>query len=127
MREPTFGFYKRHHKFMPTAKSPAPLLAYVTAFFYILFTLYPDSHSLMAAWSWVFVWQVGLFCPLIWFMVQLWDHRCLYLLGNGFDQMLYDKFENSLLCDIHLHCTTYNILLEPQMNNWFIIFQQSLL
>lgn len=43
---------------------------------------------MMVAWSWVFVWQVGLFCPLIWFLVQLWDNRCLYLLGKGFDQFL---------------------------------------
>ncbi len=69
-------------------KSPAPLLAYITAFFYIVFTLYPDSHSMMVAWSWVFVWQIGLFCPLIWFLVQLWDNRCVYLLGKGFDIFL---------------------------------------
>ncbi|MBV5260808.1 O-antigen ligase family protein [Synechococcus moorigangaii CMS01] len=73
---------------MPASQSPAPLLAYFTAFFYILFSLIPDSHSMMVAWSWVFVWQVGLFCPLLWFLVQLWDHRRLYLLGNGFDQAL---------------------------------------
>lgn len=73
---------------MPVTKSPAPLLAYFTAFFYILFSLIPDSHSMMVAWSWVFVWQVGLFCPLIWFLVQLWDNRCLYLLGHGFDQFV---------------------------------------
>lgn len=71
--------------FMPSKQLSVPLLAYITAFFYILFSLYPDSHSLMVAWSWVFVWQVGLFCPLLWFMVELWDNRCLYLLGNGFD------------------------------------------
>ncbi|WP_232321320.1 O-antigen ligase family protein [Picosynechococcus sp. PCC 7117] len=73
---------------MSASKSPAPLLAYFTAFFYILFSLIPDSHSMMVAWSWVFVWQVGLFCPLLWFLVQLWDNRRLYLLGNGFDQGL---------------------------------------
>ncbi|MGB2926006.1 MAG: O-antigen ligase family protein [Limnothrix sp.] len=73
---------------MSPAKSTAPLLAYFTAFFYILFSLIPDSHSMMVAWSWVFVWQIGLFCPLLWFVVQLWDNRCLYLLGNGFDQFI---------------------------------------
>ncbi|MEB3224334.1 MAG: O-antigen ligase family protein [Synechococcus sp.] len=73
---------------MPESKSPAPLLAYFSAFFYILFSLIPDSHSMMVAWSWAFVWQVGLFCPLLWFLVQLWDNRRLYLLGNGFDQAL---------------------------------------
>ncbi|NJN74039.1 MAG: O-antigen ligase family protein, partial [Limnothrix sp. RL_2_0] len=73
---------------MSPAKSTAPLLAYFTAFFYILFSLIPDSHSMMVAWSWVFVWQIGLFCPLVWFMVQLWENRCLYLLGKGFDQFI---------------------------------------
>ncbi|WP_024546143.1 O-antigen ligase family protein [Picosynechococcus sp. NKBG15041c] len=73
---------------MPESQSPGPLLAYFTAFFYILFSLIPDSHSMMVAWSWVFVWQVGLFCPLLWFLVQLWDNRRIYLLGNGFDLVL---------------------------------------
>ncbi len=73
---------------MSSAKSSVPFVAYLMAFFYILFSLYPDSHSLMVAWPWVLVWQIGLFCPLNWFLLQLWEDHCLYLLGNGFDQFV---------------------------------------
>ena len=60
------------------------LLALLLAGLYALFTLLPGSSTLMVAWPWVFLWQVGLTLPLLWLLWQLW-HRPLARLGNGFD------------------------------------------
>lgn len=70
----------------PAAQSVSSrnLLGGLTAIFYSLFTLLPDSHSLMVAWPWVFVWQVGLLCPALWLLGLLWrGHLCW--LGNRLD------------------------------------------
>ncbi len=57
------------------AISPAPnrgrLIALLAAVFYGLFTLLPDSSSLVLSWPWVFLWQVGLLCPVLWLLVIL--------------------------------------------------------
>ncbi len=55
------------------------LLGLLTAAFYGLFTLLPNSNSLMVAWSWVFVWQVGLLCPVFWLLGLLWQRRLCWL------------------------------------------------
>lgn len=61
------------------------LLRLLVVAFYALFTLLPDSHSLMVAWPWVAIWQVGLAVPVIWWAWQLWQQRHWYCLGNGLD------------------------------------------
>jgi hypothetical protein len=59
------------------------LLALLTFAFYALFTLLPDSHSLMVAWVWVFLWQVGLICPVLWLLTTML--RGWSWLGNRLD------------------------------------------
>lgn len=52
---------------------------------YVLFTLLPDSHSLMVAWPWVFLWQFTVVLPLLWWVWLLLYQRRWQLLGNGLD------------------------------------------
>ena len=61
------------------------LLGLLVAGFYGLFTLLPDSNSLMVAWPWVFLWQVGLACSSLWLLWRLWCNREVQGLGNGLD------------------------------------------
>jgi uncharacterized protein involved in response to NO len=61
------------------------LFGILTAFFLILFSLFPDSHSLMVSWPWVFMWQIGLFCPILWWLVTTWTKQQFSPLGNGLD------------------------------------------
>ena len=68
-----------------TTSSEGYLLARLTACFYILFTLLPDSHSLMVAWPWVFLWQIALICPVIWLLWQIWHQQTFPTLGNALD------------------------------------------
>lgn len=63
------------------------LLGLLTAAFYGLFTLLPNSNSLMVAWSWVFVWQVGLLCPVFWLLGLLWQRRLCWL-GHQLDWLV---------------------------------------
>jgi len=49
------------------------LLGLLTALFYMLFTLLPNSSSLMVSWPWVFLWQVALLCPVLWWVGQQWQ------------------------------------------------------
>ncbi|NJR51903.1 MAG: O-antigen ligase family protein [Leptolyngbyaceae cyanobacterium CSU_1_3] len=65
--------------------SDVPLLALLVALFYGAFTLLPDSHSLIVAWPWVFVWQVGLLCAVLWLLGLVWAQGKIQKLGNGFD------------------------------------------
>ncbi len=60
----------------------------LTGFLYALFTLIPDSHSLMVSWPWVAIWQIGLLCPLFWLMSQIWHKNKLTFLGNGLDPIV---------------------------------------
>jgi uncharacterized protein involved in response to NO len=57
----------------------------LTAFLYVVFTLLPDSHSLMVSWPWVAIWQIALLCPILWLLSGIWHRQKLALLGNGFD------------------------------------------
>ncbi|MBR8827238.1 MAG: O-antigen ligase family protein [Gomphosphaeria aponina SAG 52.96 = DSM 107014] len=68
----------------PTENSNGRLLALLSASFYTLFTLLPDSSSLMVAWPWVFIWQVGLLCAVFWFLSLLATGKLTYL-GNNLD------------------------------------------
>ncbi len=61
------------------------LLGLLCASIYVLFTLLPDSHSLMVAWPWVFIWQVGVSAPILWLLWQLWQSPQFRGLGNGLD------------------------------------------
>ena len=71
----------------PDSSSPQasrPLLGLLGFSLYALFTLLPDSSTLMVAWPWVLMWQVALLCPVLWLMIQIWtDGR--QRLGNGLD------------------------------------------
>jgi len=68
----------------PTENSNGRLLALLTASFYALFTLLPDSSSLVVAWPWVFIWQIGLLCAVFWFLSLLATEKLTYL-GNNLD------------------------------------------
>lgn len=63
------------------------LLGLLTVAFYSVFTLLPNSNSLMVAWPWVFIWQVGLCCPVLWLLGLVWQRR-LHWLGHGFDWLV---------------------------------------
>ncbi len=65
-------------------RSSGKLLGLLTAAFYVLFTLLPDSNSAMVEWPWVLFWQVGLLCPVLWFLGLLWQKRLRWL-GNKLD------------------------------------------
>lgn len=63
------------------------MLGGLTAAFYSLFTLLPNSNSLTIVWPWVFIWQVGLLCPVLWLLGLLWQKRLCWL-GHGFDWLV---------------------------------------
>jgi tetratricopeptide (TPR) repeat protein len=67
--------------------SEGKLIALLTTCFYVFFTLIPDSHSVTVAWPWVFLWQVGLFCPVVGFLWLLWQGK-LFWLGRGLDWLV---------------------------------------
>lgn len=69
----------------PTPPQPTSPLVLLTAAFYLLFTLLPDSSSQMVAWPWVFLWQVACICPILWLLSSLWQRRQFPCLGNGLD------------------------------------------
>ncbi|MGL5034961.1 MAG: O-antigen ligase family protein, partial [Microcystaceae cyanobacterium] len=61
------------------------LLANLTAAFYVLFTLLPNSSSLMIAWPFVFIWQVALLTPMFWLLWQIGLGRRWRGLGKYLD------------------------------------------
>lgn len=67
------------------AKQEGTLLAICTACGYGIFTLLPDSHSLMVSWPWVLIWQGVLLLPILWFLQNFAYQRRIQPLGNGFD------------------------------------------
>ncbi|MGK7944857.1 MAG: O-antigen ligase family protein [Microcystaceae cyanobacterium] len=69
------------------AASSGKLLPLLTAFFYLFFTLIPNSHSLMVQWPWVLFWQVGLLCPIIW-LLWLGVQSKFQRLGYGWDYLV---------------------------------------
>jgi len=66
-----------------TNSSKGKLFALLGAGFYILFTLIPNSTSLVLTWSWVLLWQVGLLCPVLWLLWRGGEQKELKSLGNG--------------------------------------------
>ncbi|MEB3312172.1 MAG: O-antigen ligase family protein [Snowella sp.] len=61
------------------------LFALLTACFYALFTLLPNSSSLVVSWPWVFIWQMALLTPMLWLLWQVWQQERLQGLGLGLD------------------------------------------
>lgn len=61
------------------------LLALLTAAGYVLFTLLPNSHSLMTTWPWMLLWQAAVGAPLLWLLYFFAYQRRLPPLGNGID------------------------------------------
>ena len=55
--------------------------------FYVLFTLLPNSNSLMVKWPWVFIWQFGLMLGPLAILFQLWQ-RSFRRLGGGLDGLV---------------------------------------
>ncbi len=62
-----------------SSSSPSPppsprgrLLGLLVAGFYALFTLLPDSSTLVLQWPWVLLWQVALLCPVLWWLALIW-------------------------------------------------------
>ena len=68
--------------------SAGRLLGLLTAAFYTLFTLLPNSNSLAVLWPWVLIWQIGLALPLIWLLWQVWRQQRLMGLGKGLDWLV---------------------------------------
>lgn len=64
------------------------LFALLTAGFYVLFTLLPNSSSLVLSWPWVFIWQMALLTPMIWLLWQVWQQEKLQGLGLGLDWII---------------------------------------
>ena len=52
--------------------------------FYVLFTLLPNSNSMMVRWPWVFLWQFGLMLGPVLLILQLWQ-RTFRPLGKWLD------------------------------------------
>ncbi len=73
------------HANLDSSASTGRLLAILTASFYVLFTLLPNSNSLMVSWPWVFIWQVGLLCPVLWLLGSLWVTQQVKGLGLRLD------------------------------------------
>ncbi|HEY9858208.1 MAG TPA: hypothetical protein V6D16_01795, partial [Candidatus Obscuribacterales bacterium] len=70
------------------SETPNPkgsLLGLLVACFYVLFTLLPDSNTLVVSWPWVFLWQVGLACLPLWLLWMVWHRQEWIWLGNGLD------------------------------------------
>lgn len=72
----------------PAGVNPAQsgsLIGSLSAGLYVLFTLIPDSHSLMVVWPWVLIWQLTWICPMLWLAWQLWQTPAFPRLGRGLD------------------------------------------
>ena len=65
--------------------SSRDLLGPLAAVFYALFTLLPDSSSLVVAWPWVLMWQVGLLLPWLWLLRNGWGQSQFTKLGYRLD------------------------------------------
>ncbi len=65
----------------PTRGQP---LGWLVAGFYVLFTLMPNSNTMMVTWPWVLFWQVGLVTPILWWVALPKS----YWLGRGLDWLV---------------------------------------
>jgi len=63
------------------------ILGLLVAAFYALLTLLPDSNTQVVSWPWVFVWQVGLVCPVLWLLGSMGKAEVVRspFLGNRLD------------------------------------------
>jgi uncharacterized protein involved in response to NO len=61
------------------------ILGPLAAVFYALFTLLPDSSSLLVSWPWVFVWQMALLLPWFWLLRYGWIQNQFIKLGYTLD------------------------------------------
>jgi tetratricopeptide (TPR) repeat protein len=68
-----------------SVNSQGRLIAMLLAGCYALFTLTPNSHSLMVTWSWVFLVQMTLLFPLIWLLWQVGSQKRFLSLGGYLD------------------------------------------
>ena len=59
-------------------------IAIAILLFYSLFTLLPNSNSLMVKWPWVFIWQFGLMLGPLALLFQLWQ-KSFRRLGHWLD------------------------------------------
>ena len=67
--------------------SSIKILGFLTACFYISFTLVPDSHSVIVLFPFVSLWQVGLLFPVLWLLLLFWQGK-VRVLGNGLDWLV---------------------------------------
>lgn len=55
-----------------SARANGSLLAGMVGFFYVLWTLLPNSNSWMVGWPWVVLWQAAVLLPVLWLLWQGW-------------------------------------------------------
>ncbi|MGI0493875.1 O-antigen ligase family protein [Alkalinema pantanalense CENA528] len=85
MPEPSMPDSSTSHSASAATPAPRPLLGLLTAALYALFTLLPDSSTLVVSWPWIFIWQVALVCPVLWLLGQVLQTRRWLPLGRGWD------------------------------------------
>lgn len=79
------------HRIVPNTKpathaaTARDILGPLAASFFALFTLLPDSSSLVVAWPWVFIWQVALLLPWLWLLRHGWVQQRFTALGYRLD------------------------------------------
>lgn len=61
------------------------ILGPLAAGFYALFTLLPDSSTVVVSWPWVFIWQVALLLPWLWLLRHGWIQKQFLGLGYRLD------------------------------------------
>ncbi len=71
-----------------TTSKDSQLFALLTGCFYVLFTLWPDSHSQMVALPGVVLWQIGLLCPILWLLWLIWQRKQVRGLGLRLDWLV---------------------------------------
>ncbi len=87
------------------------ILGLLTACCYVIFTLAPDSHSLMVLYPFVSLWQIGLMLPILWFLSCLWQGK-IEKLGNGWDWFIASIFigliVSTLFAQFHFQAIWYS-------------------
>jgi uncharacterized protein involved in response to NO len=82
----------------------------LTGIFYLVFTLIPDSHSVMVLYPLVSLWQLGLLFPVCWLLSLLWEGKVSFL-GSGFDWLIG-------LIIVSISLSTFNAQF-PQQAIWY--------
>ncbi|MGA1621763.1 MAG: hypothetical protein ACO36E_03425, partial [Synechocystis sp.] len=75
-------------KSAPNPSTAGRLLGLLTGALYTLFTLLPNSSSLIVSWPWVFIWQAMLLLAVLWGLWQIGQDRRLTPLGLGSDWLV---------------------------------------